>query len=218
MKDKIVKHKDFGEGKIISLKDNLLCVEFFDKERIFVFPDCFEALLSTEDKEVNAYAKLMLYNKQLEENKKKSRISKTRIYPRQGNSLRWHSYKSPKAKSQPKSLYTRYKGENAFIWQCNSEMIESGEIKAESEITAYIEKGDIILCRNNNAFSHIGVVSENSSNNIKCHFIPILGEVKCKTYEEEISVCTQQERDKILNEIKSVCPYMVSIEGIGHLM
>ena len=66
MEGKIVIHKTFGEGKIISLKDNLLTVKFSEKESVFIFPECFEGVLTTTDKELESYSKMIINNRKLE--------------------------------------------------------------------------------------------------------------------------------------------------------
>ena len=238
MEGKIVNHKIFGEGAVVSLKDNFLTVKFQNEEKIFMFPACFENLLETEDRELSAYAELMLYNKKLEKDRKKAKGVGNRIEPRRGNALRWHSYQSNRIGTKPrkekavpkesvektKSGYTRHSGENAFVWRSNAEMIEKGEIITESELGPYIKKGDIILCENDKTLINIGIVTEhprideNTSHKIPCQFIPLLGKVDFTDVSKELTGCTMADRDKYLRSIAEVCPYIVNIEGISHLV
>lgn len=242
MNGKIVKHKIFGEGTVVSLKDNFLTVKFPEKEIVLMFPDCFENLITTEDKELSAYAELLIYNKHLEDKHKKDMHLKNRINPRRGNALRWHSYtsnrvkagktlKSPPKENSVKEIkpeYKRYKGENCFVYTYSEsfdEALENGKIELDEKVTLaeYVDAKDIILCKKNN-ISHIGVVlsntkeTENNSHILSCQFIPILGEVSFEKNEGIFVPCTADEMKTILNKIKEVCPYIVSIEGIGHLI
>lgn len=66
MKDKVVLHKLLGQGRVLSLKNDLLTVEFSEKEMTFIFPDCFQSVLSTEDKELSAFVKMAINNRALE--------------------------------------------------------------------------------------------------------------------------------------------------------
>ena len=49
--DKQVKHKLFGNGTIISLKDNKIVVDFSGKQKLFQFPAAFRGFLITEDED-----------------------------------------------------------------------------------------------------------------------------------------------------------------------
>lgn len=57
MKGVKVIHKLLGEGSVVSLNNDMLTVQFTEKEMTFIFPDCFQSVLSTEDKDMSAFVK-----------------------------------------------------------------------------------------------------------------------------------------------------------------
>ena len=65
---KIVKHKVFGEGKIINSESNLLIIEFKTKVSKFVYPDSFETFLMfiDEDLQKEVESKIIQKKKDIE--------------------------------------------------------------------------------------------------------------------------------------------------------
>lgn len=49
----IVHHKAFGDGKVKSISDNMIEIEFGDQVKKFQFPKAFDSFLKTDDAELN---------------------------------------------------------------------------------------------------------------------------------------------------------------------
>ncbi|MGN0460064.1 MAG: hypothetical protein ACI4HL_04015 [Ruminococcus sp.] len=240
MEGKIVIHKTFGEGKIISLKDNLLTVRFKDKESVFIFPECFEGVLTTADKELDSYAKMIINNKRLEKKLLQKKGLNRRLLQTRRNVPRWHSYipdnrknggiSSPKNKAE--TGIKRYEGKNYFAMSEGEnfmDFIENNEIIIPIEnnnIASIIKKGDLLFCIKDGKAGHIGIVLSNPTVNnnddntdeyiITAQFIPVMAEVMCTAgaTEDTISHIDKDKAETVLESIAEKCPYIKSIEGV----
>lgn len=75
--NKKVKHKVFGEGKIVRFKGKHLSIKFKVGEKKFVYPDCFENFLTIENEEMDQVIQEEITSKNtLEEAKEKLVIEK----------------------------------------------------------------------------------------------------------------------------------------------
>ncbi|MDY4812278.1 MAG: hypothetical protein SO152_00320, partial [Ruminococcus sp.] len=176
MEGKIVIHKTFGEGEIISLKDNLLTVKFPEKESVFIFPQCFEGVLTTPDKELESYAKMIINNRKLEKKLLQKKGLNRRLLQTRRNVPRWHSYMQNKgvntkefsANNKADCGIKRYAGKNFFAisegetfvdFIDNNEMIIPFE---NNNSVSIIQKNDLLFCIKDNKVCHLGIVLSDS--------------------------------------------------------
>ena len=240
MEGKIVIHKTFGEGKIISLKDDLLTVKFSEKESVFIFPQCFEGVLTTSDKELESYAKMVINNRKLEKKLLQKKGLNRRLLQTRRNVPRWHSYiqnkgvntKESSANNKADYGIKRYAGRNFFAipegetfvdFIDNNEMIIPVE---NNNSVSIIQKNDLLFCIKDNKVCHLGivlsdsVVSKNDDNadeyRISAQFIPVMAEVQVSIVLEEniVSHIDSNRANTILQSIVEKCPYIKSIQGI----
>lgn len=240
MEGKIVIHKTFGEGRIISLKDNLLTVKFPEKESVFIFPQCFEGVLTTPDKELESYAKMIMNNRKLEKKLLQKKGLNRRLLQTRRSVPRWHSYMPDKGTNIKESFENnkvdsgikRYDGKNFFAvsegetfvdFIDNNEMIIPVENNNSGSI---IQKNDLLFCIKDNKVCHLGivlsnpVVSKNDDNadeyHISAQFIPVMAEVQCGIVLEKniVSHINSNKANSILENIVEKCPYIKNVQGI----
>lgn len=240
MEGKIVIHKTFGEGKIISLKDDLLTVKFSEKESVFIFPQCFEGVLTTPDKELESFVKMIINNRKLEKKLLQKKGLNRRLLQTRRNVPRWHSYmpnkgvntKESSANSKVDSGIKRYDGKNFFAVPTGESFensIDNNEIIIPVENNTCIsimQKGDLLFCINDNKVCHIGIVLSNPTLNknddnvaeyhISAQFIPVMAEVQWGIVLEEslVSHINSNKANSILENIVEKCPYIKSVQGI----
>ncbi len=58
--NKTVEHKSFGKGKICDLRENIICVQFGESVKKFVFPDAFREFLVLTEKQSRQYVDKIL--------------------------------------------------------------------------------------------------------------------------------------------------------------
>ena len=243
MEGKIVIHKTFGEGKIISLKDNLLTVKFSEKESVFIFPECFEGVLTTTDKELESYSKMIINNRKLEKKLLQKKGLNRRLLQTRRNVPRWHSYisnsnsgrksenLSPKNKAD--TGIKRYEGKNFFAvleGEDFQSFIDDNKfiipVKNNEAVASIISKGDLLFCLKDNKVCHIGIVLSSPTAgetdgkdeyNISSRFIPVMAEVEWGVAVEEnfLSHINRNKANSTLDNIAERCPYINNIEGIG---
>ena len=241
MEGKIVIHKTFGKGEIISLKDDLLTVKFPEKESVFIFPQCFEGVLTTPDKELESYAKMVINNRKLEKKLLQKKGLNRRILQTRRNIPRWHSYmqnkgvntKESSANNKADCGIKRYAGKNFFaVSECETfvDCIDNNKIiipvENNSAGVSIMQKGDLLLCTNGNKVCHIGIVLLNPTLNknddnadkylISAQFIPVMAEVQCGIVLEKniVSHINSNKANSILENIVEKCPYIKNVQGI----
>lgn len=240
MEGKIVIHKNFGEGEIISLKDNLLTVKFSEKESVFIFPECFEGVLTTPDKELESYAKMVINNRNLEKKLLQKKGLNRRLLQTRRNIPRWHSYmpnngintKESSANNKADFGIKRYAGKNFFAiseGETFVDFIDNNELIIPVENNnpvSIMEKNDLLFCTKDNKICHLGIVLSNpvvgkNDNNadeyrISAQFIPVMAEVQSSVVLEEniVSHINSNKANSILQIIVEKCPYIKSIQGV----
>lgn len=240
MEGKIVIHKTFGEGKIISLKDNLLTVKFSGKESVFIFPECFEGVLTTTDKELEGYSKMIINNRKREKKLLQKKGLNRRLLQTRRNVPRWHSYISNTNKRAEKlpqkntadTGIKRYEGKNYFAFSEGENFqnfIDDNEIiipkKNNEPVISIIKKGDLLFCLKDSKVCHIGIVLSSPTAGetdgkdeyiISSQFIPVMAEVECGVAVEEnfLSHINKNKANPLLDNIAEKCPYINNIEGI----
>ena len=223
MKGVKVIHKLLGEGSVVSLNNDMLTVAFPEKEMTFIFPDCFQSVLSTE---VNSV--------------KENRTSINRTIPkpteRQVNSIpRKVPTKSVERKPIKKNDFNkysknlvRYKGINCFLYlgeiKNDTIVVNPIELKDNKELCQYVYKNDLVFSVKENKVQGIGIVSttkltDEQTYKFTLNIIPMLEEIKVKNeYTDVINHLTPMEYRDLLYGIRKLCPYISSIEGIRELM
>lgn len=74
LEEKKVVHSKFGPGKIIRIEDRKIYILFQEGEKKFLYPQCFENFLKTEDTKVEAYIQ-----QQIDEEKHQKEIEQKRL-------------------------------------------------------------------------------------------------------------------------------------------
>lgn len=144
MKDKIVEHKTYGTGTVTDIKDGFISVNFSGEIKTFIFPDCFENVLSAVDDDFKAFVKMSINNRNAEKRLIARKGLNRRIPDVRGRAVsRWsNSYtenrkavkrpivknvrvescfdKTPKKPPVKINDYKRYNGRNGFLVICNS--------------------------------------------------------------------------------------------------
>ena len=241
MEGKIVTHKTFGDGKIISLKDNLLTVKFSEKESVFIFPECFEGVLTTTDKELEGYPNMIINNRKLEKKLLQKKGLNRRLLQTRRNIPRWHSYMPDKGINTKESSESnkvdsgikRYDGKNFFAvseGETFVDFIDDNKIiipvENNNNPVSIIEKNDLLFCTKDKKVCHLGIVLSNPTLNknddnadeylISAQFIPVMAEVQCGIELEEniVSHINSNKANSILENIVEKCPYIKSVQGI----
>lgn len=118
MKGVKVIHKLLGEGSVVSLNNDMLTVQFTEKEMTFIFPDCFQNVLSTEDKDMSAFVKMAINNRALEKKLLEKKGLKRRVYETRKEVPRWNTATKSKqsvAKKEPISKVNSVKENRTSI-------------------------------------------------------------------------------------------------------
>ena len=118
MKGVKVIHKLLGEGSVVSLNNDMLTVQFTEKEMTFIFPDCFQSVLSTEDKDMSAFVKMAINNRALEKKLLEKKGLKRRVYETRKEVPRWNTSTKSKqsvAKKEPISKVNSVKENRTSI-------------------------------------------------------------------------------------------------------
>lgn len=271
MKGVKVIHKLLGEGSVVSLQNDMLTVQFPEKEMTFIFPDCFQSVLSTEDKDMSTFVKMAINNRALEKKLLGKKSLKNRVYQTRKDVPRWNTSAKPKqpiAKKEPnnsvkenKSTITktiskpvqsiprkvptkslekkndfnkyskslvRYKGINCFLYNGKITKdimkINPVDLTDNKNLCQYIYKNDLVFSIEENKVKGIGIVSsaklsDDETYKFQLQIIPMIEEVVLKNnYPSMINHLTTMEYRNLLYDIRKVCPYISSIEGIKELM
>lgn len=118
MKGVKVIHKLLGEGSVVSLNNDMLTVQFTEKEMTFIFPDCFQSVLSTDDKDMSAFVKMAINNRALEKKLLEKKGLKRRVYETRKEVPRWNTATKSKqsvAKKEPISKVNSVKENRTSI-------------------------------------------------------------------------------------------------------